>query len=106
MPLDQSRAAKQGSDWVAPDCSGQNFYNTDRGLRDLLAIYLPEDVRQALNPHFSRLGALAGGRLDELSRIADKHPPVLHARDKFGVDEDWVEHHAAYREMEQIAIGD
>lgn len=106
MPLDQSRAVKQGSDWVAPDCSGQNFYDTDRGLRDLLAIYLPEDVRQALNPHFSRLGALAGGRLDELSRIADKHPPVLHARDKFGVDEDWVEHHAAYREMEQIAFGD
>jgi alkylation response protein AidB-like acyl-CoA dehydrogenase len=106
MPLDQSRAVKQGSDWVAPDCSGQNFYDIDRGLRDLLAIYLPEDVRQTLNPHFARLGGLAGGRLDEIARIADQHPPVLHARDKFGVDEDWVEHHGAYREMEQIAFGD
>ena len=53
-----------------------------------------------------RLGELAGGRLDELARTADRHPPVLHARDRFGVDEDYIEYHPAYREMEQIAFGD
>ncbi len=55
-------------------------------------------------PHYAALGDLAGGRLDELARIADRHGPVLHARDKFGRDEDWIEYHPAYREMEKIAF--
>ncbi len=97
---------RQGSDWVAPDCAGQDFYAIDRGLRDLLALYLPAEIRETLTPHFARLGVLAGGRLDELARVADRHPPVLHARDRFGRDEDWIEYHPAYREMERIAFGD
>ncbi|HEY8289949.1 MAG TPA: acyl-CoA dehydrogenase family protein, partial [Acetobacteraceae bacterium] len=103
MSPDQPRS---GSDRIAPDCSGMDFYATDRGLQDLLALYLPADVRDILTPHYARLGQLAGGRLDELARIADRNPPVLHARDRFGRDEDWIEYHPAYREMEQIAFGD
>src|SRR5712671_6120394 len=99
-------ALRRGADHIAPDCSGQNFYAIDRGLRDLLAHYLTPDDFRRLEPHFDRLGALAGGRLDELARIADKHPPVLHPRDRFGRDEDWIDYHAAYREMERIAFGD
>ena len=63
-------------------------------------------VRATLEPHFDRLGAIAGGRLDELACIADKNPPVLHPRDRQGRDQDWIEYHPAYREMEQIAFGD
>jgi acyl-CoA dehydrogenase len=103
MPLDQPRT---GSDWIAPDCAGMDFHATDHGLRDLLAIYLPADVLDRLNPHYQRLGQLAGGRLDELARIADRHQPVLHPRDRFGRDQDWIEYHPTYREMEQIAFGD
>jgi alkylation response protein AidB-like acyl-CoA dehydrogenase len=62
----------------------------------------PALLRQ-MTPHFERLGALAGGRLDELAMIADKHPPVLQPRDRFGRDEDWIDYHPAYREMEKIA---
>jgi acyl-CoA dehydrogenase len=94
------------ADHIARDCAGLNFYEIDRGLRDLLPLYLADDDRRRLEPHFHRLGALAGGRLDELARIADKHPPVLHARDRFGRDEDWIDYHPAYREMEAIAFGD
>jgi len=94
------------ADRVAPDCVGMDFYAADRGLRDLLAIYLPAAVRSALGPHLTRLGRLAGNRLDELASIADKHPPVLHPRDRLGRDEDWIEYHPAYREMEAIAFGD
>ena len=36
--------------------------------------------------------------------MADKHPPVLHPRDRFGRDEDWIDYHPAYREMEKIAL--
>src|SRR3954447_6949496 len=97
---------RRGADHIAPDCAGQNFYAIDRGLRDLLKLYLiPDDFRR-LEPHFDRLGVLAGGRLDELARIADQHPPVLHQRDRFGRDEDWIDYHFSYREMEQIAFSD
>ncbi len=96
----------RGADHIAPDCAGENFYEIDRGLRDLLALYLePNDFRR-LQPHFHRLGALAGGRLDELARIADQHPPVLNARDRSGRDEDWIDYHSSYREMEKVAFGD
>src|SRR6185437_10621780 len=93
-------------DHLGLDCSGENFYTIDRGLHDLLRLYLSPDDFGRLEPHFHRLGELAGGRLDELARTADKNPPVLHPRDRFGRDEDWIDYHSSYREMEQIAFGD
>ncbi len=104
--FEKARHPDRGPEPIAPDCAGQNFYAIDRGLRDLLQLYLePNDFRR-LEPHFDRLGVLAGGRLDELARVADKHPPVLNPRDRFGRDEDWIDYHSSYREMEQIAFGD
>ena len=97
---------EHGADHLAPDGAGQNFYAIDRALRDLLPLYLAADDFRRLEPHFDRLGELAGGRLDELARIADRHPPVLHPRDRFGRDEDWIDYHSSYREMEAIAFGD
>jgi alkylation response protein AidB-like acyl-CoA dehydrogenase len=96
----------RGADAIAPDCAGMDFYAADRGLRDLLAMYLPGPVLDDLTAHLQRLGRLAGGRLDELARIADRNPPVLHPRDRFGRDEDRIEYHPAYREIERIAFGD
>jgi acyl-CoA dehydrogenase len=95
-----------GASYISRDCAGLNFFDIDRGLRDLLPLYLAPDDYWQLAPHFHRLGALAGGRLDELARIADKNAPMLHARDRFGRDEDWIDYHPAYREMESIAFGD
>src|SRR5436190_280125 len=91
---------------IAPDCPGLDFYAIDRGLQQLLAIYLPRDSHSQVEPHLRRLGILAGGRIDELARVADKHAPVLHARVRLGRDEDWIEYHSSYREMEQIAFAD
>jgi hypothetical protein len=104
VPRAQAPAAAPSP--IAPDCSGQDFYALDRGLRELLALYLPAGVRAHLEPHFRRLGVLAGGRLDELARLADRNGPVLHPRDRLGRDEDWIEYHPSYREMEAIAFGD
>src|SRR6478672_12605312 len=73
---------------------------------DAVAAPNPRRGADHLAPHFDRLGALAGNRLDELAGIADKHAPVLHPRDRFGRDEDWIDYHGSYREMEQIAFGD
>ncbi len=95
-----------GPDHLGLDCAGENFYAIDRGLRDLVRLYLAPDDFKHLEPHFHRLGELAGGRLDELARAADKHPPVVNPRDRFGRDEDWIDYHSSYREMENIAFGD
>lgn len=93
-------------DWIAPECTGQNFYDIDRSLQDLLTLYLPADLLAHLEPHYRKLGELSGNRLDELSRLADRHPPQLHLRDRMGREQDWLEFHPAYREMEQIGYGD
>jgi alkylation response protein AidB-like acyl-CoA dehydrogenase len=96
--------APHGAHHIAPDVHGQNFYAIDRQFQDLLSLYMEPGLRAAMTPHFERLGALAGNRLDELALVADKHPPVLNARDRFGRDEDWIDYHPAYREMEKIAF--
>src|SRR5689334_21317913 len=59
---------------IAGDCRGLNFFRIDEGLRQLLPHYLDVAHLTHFAPHFDRLGALAGGRLDELAGIADKHP--------------------------------
>jgi acyl-CoA dehydrogenase len=91
---------------LADDCTGADFWSLDRGLRDLVGLYLESPARAHLEPHMARLGKLAGGRLDALARIADRNPPILHPRDRYGREEDWIEYHPAYREMEAIAFGD
>jgi alkylation response protein AidB-like acyl-CoA dehydrogenase len=92
-----------GAHHIAPDVRGQNFYSIDRQFQDLMRLYMEPGLLRQMTPHFERLGGLAGGRLDELAMIADKHPPVLQPRDRFGRDEDWIDYHPAYREMEKIA---
>ncbi|CAN5184504.1 acyl-CoA dehydrogenase family protein [soil metagenome] len=91
---------------IAPDTSGMNFYRADPVLADLMRIYLPATLVQHIEPHLDRLGALAGGPLDECARLADKHIPVLHQRDRFGNDRQRIEYHPAYRELERAAYGE
>lgn len=91
---------------IAPDTSGTNFYRADPSLADLLRIHLSNKLFKHIEPHLDRLGGLVGGRLDECGRIADRHGPVLHPRDKFGRDTQTIEYHPAYRELENAAFGE
>ncbi len=91
---------------LAPDTTGTNFYRADPALTDLLRLHLPDATFRHIEPHLDRLGAMAGGHLDECARLADRHTPVLHQRDKFGRDEQWIEYHPAYRELERAAFGE
>ena len=93
-----------GAHHIAPDVHGQNFYAIDRQFQDLMSLYMEPGLRAAMTPHFQHLGQLAGNRLDDLAMTADKHPPVLQPRDRFGRDEDWIDYHPSYREMEKIAF--
>jgi alkylation response protein AidB-like acyl-CoA dehydrogenase len=83
-----------------------NFYRADPALTDLLRIHLPDRIFNHIEPHLDRLGGLAGGYLDECARLADRHTPVLHQRDRFGRDVQWIEYHPAYRELEKAAFGE
>ena len=91
---------------LAPDTTGMNFYRADPALTDLLRLHLPDALFRHIEPHLDRLGELAGDYLDECARLADRHTPVLHQRDKFGRDTQYIEYHPAYRELEKAAFGE
>lgn len=90
---------------AAPDVAGTNLYRADPALADLLDLYLPADLRAHLEPHLDELGELAGGELDALAREADRHPPELVPRDRFGATANAVRHHPAYAAMLRIGLG-
>jgi acyl-CoA dehydrogenase len=91
---------------LAPDTTGMNFHRADPALTDLLRLHLPDALFRHIEPHLDRLGGLAGGHLDECARLADRHGPVLHQRDRFGRDSQHIEYHPAYRELEKAAFGE
>ena len=87
-----------------PDTRGLDLWAQDRSLQQLLGLYLPAELYDHLRPHLARLGAMVTTRLDDLSHAADRHPPVLHQRDRQGRDRPWIEKHPAYRELERVAF--
>ncbi len=91
---------------LLPDAHGINLFAADPGFYGLLSLYLGPELLAHLLPHFERLGALAGGRLDDLALAADKNPPVLHSRKRNGEDAQWIDKHPAYRSLEETAFGE
>lgn len=101
-----ARMEVRSGNGIAPDTTGMNFYAADQSLRDLLDVYLPADLMAHLVPHLERLGGLAANELDALARQADRHPPQLQQRNRFGQDIQNVEFHPAYHELERYAFGE
>jgi len=95
-----------GSTTPVPDSRGLNLYRADPQAAALFSLYLPGPLAAHLAPHFDRLGALAGGELDELAGIADHNPPTLSVRSRAGVDESRLLKHPAYVEMERLGFGE
>lgn len=89
-----------------PDARGINLYRADRDAAALFGFYLPRSLFAHLEPHFMRLGELAGGRLDALAAVADRNPPTLRVRQRTGEDCSIIDKHPAYVEMERIAFGE
>ena len=106
QPAEHNDVTSDRPGLLAPDTSGMNFYRADPALTDLLRIHLPDALFLHIEPHLDRLGALAGGHLDECARLADRHVPVLHQRDRFGRDVQSIEYHPAYSELERAAFGE
>jgi acyl-CoA dehydrogenase len=107
-PNQETKETKRMSEHAhpIPDRHGQNLFTTDAELHGLLALYLPDDLRRHMQPHFERLGGLAGGLLDELAGTADRNPPTLKQRTRTGLDDQKVVKHPAYVEMERLALAE
>ena len=87
-----------------PNTDGLNFFDEDPNLRFALGMRLsPDDCARAV-PLLREAGAVAGGELDRLARIAEKNPPRLIQFDARGQRVDEVEYHPAYHAMAQIAF--
>ncbi len=91
---------------AVPDRHGVDLYATDPSLAALLRIYLPGDLVRHLEPVLGRLGADAGGRLDDLASRADKHPPTLSQRSRTGDDRQRIDKHPAYIALERTAFAE
>ena len=79
-----------------PDSRGLNLFDADPSFRGLLELHLGPKLCAHLLPHFTQLGAMAGGDLDELALEADKNPPVLKGQR--------IENSQAYRKLEEVAF--
>jgi acyl-CoA dehydrogenase len=93
-------------DKTIPDSRGINLYRADPDAAALFAHYLPGSLFRHLEPTFAYLGALAGGRLDQLAAIADHNPPTLSVRRRTGEDCNVIDKHPAYIEMERLAFAE
>lgn len=87
-----------------PDRHGANLFLADPSLATLLQTYLPAEVYRHVEPVFVELGAAAGGRLDDLAQLADRHPPTLKHRTRTGEDLQRIDKHPAYVELERMAF--
>ncbi len=88
-----------------PDLAGLNFYEADRNLARTLRLRLAPEHVERTKALLHEAGALAGGEVDRLARIADRNPPRLVPFDARGERIDQVEYHPAYRELERIGFG-
>ena len=89
-----------------PDSRGLNLFGADPDFDALLKLYLAPDLHTHLRPHLARLGALAGGELDQLALIADKNSPQLRSRTRAGEDRQSIDKHPAYRRLEEVAFSE
>lgn len=101
-----TKTSTRASGVIAPDTTGWNFYDADQSLQDLLGLYLKPELYDHLQAYLKRFGHLVANELDDAARLANHHTPVLHHRDRFGNDVQWVEYHPSYRYMEEVAFGE
>lgn len=78
-------------------------YRSDLCLQQLLQRYLSFPALEWAIPRLEVMGEAAAEMLEPLSDLANKNPPRLHPRDRFGNRIDSLEFHPAYRELQRFA---
>lgn len=80
-----------------------NYFMSDRLLVDYLFRYVDNDAFTYMGPRWKHLGALAAGKMNQLSQLADKNGPKVMKRNAWGEDINEVQFHNAYWELMDIA---
>jgi putative acyl-CoA dehydrogenase len=83
-----------------PPLEGYDLVSEDRPLREALA----REGAASREEECTAFGRLCGGGPLELGRLANEHPPVLRAFDRFGERIDEVEFHPAWHELMRIGV--
>lgn len=81
-----------------------NFADSDDVLTHFVEKCLSEKAKMLVRDKMQWVGALAAGKMNELSMLADKHTPELVKRDFYGNDINKIAFHPAYKELTQIAV--
>jgi putative acyl-CoA dehydrogenase len=89
------RAANQ-----PPPLEGYDLFSQDAALVEALR----REGASAREGECAAFGRLCGGGPLELGRLANEHPPVLRAFDRFGERIDEVEFHPAWHELMRIGV--
>lgn len=105
MPVDPSPASPGDPTHEVlnqpPPLAGYNLFAADRALRDAVR----RDGAGWAEPALDALGAELGRpETIELGFAANRHPPELHAFDRFGHRRDEVEFHPAWHGMMELAV--
>jgi len=94
-----------GAHHVPEAVTNVNYYTLDNSLRRRLQRLLAAADLPWAETLLSEMGALAGGPLQPLSELANRHRPVLQQYDRRGERVDAIEFHPAYIEMSRLAYG-
>lgn len=89
-----------------PDTVGLNFAEASPVLDAVLARWLDEPVLAWARDRCRELGLRASTDLDEAASVSDRHPPVLHVRDRLGERANRVEFHPAWDRLVEAAYSD
>jgi alkylation response protein AidB-like acyl-CoA dehydrogenase len=89
-----------------PDSFGTNAYLADPAMEALLTVYLADADFALVQPHLRRMGALVGRDLETLALSANNNPPTLSIRTRNGAEEDQIQKHPDFRELERYAFGE
>jgi acyl-CoA dehydrogenase len=82
----------------------KNFYHSDRILRDYLGRHLSPADLAAFAGRLELLGQAAAQEMDAYSLNADKFPPTLAKRDRYGETVDEIRFHPDYWRLMEIAV--
>jgi len=85
-------------------CKSDNFFNSDIILQHFIKTFYSKAGFSFMKNRLEKLGADAATKMDKLSQLADKNPPVLQKRNAFGEDINEIEFHPAYESLKQIAV--
>jgi putative acyl-CoA dehydrogenase len=78
-----------------------NLFRINRPLRDALRTWAPALDTAGLDALGAEMGSAA---MQRHARLANSHPPVLHAHDRFGRRVDQVEFHPSYHALMEAAL--